>query len=40
MLATIFDSRFTVAPLALAPLTNIGVGSLQNNVGRTQKQQV
>jgi hypothetical protein len=31
-----------VAPLALAsaPLTDISVGSLQNNVGRFQKQQV
>jgi hypothetical protein len=26
--------------LALAPLTDIGVGSSQNIVGRTQKQQV
>jgi hypothetical protein len=49
MLDTIFDSRFDsrsigigTAPsaLALAPLTDIGIGSLQNNFGRTQKQQV
>jgi hypothetical protein len=29
-----------VAPLALALFTNISVGSQQNNIGRTQKQQV
>jgi hypothetical protein len=49
MLATIFDSQFNgrsigigTASLALelARLTDIGVGSKQNNVGHTQKQQV
>jgi hypothetical protein len=48
-LATIFNSRFdsrtisigtTSLALALAPLTNIGIGSSQSNVGRSQKQQV
>jgi hypothetical protein len=48
-LATIFDSRFdgrtisigtTSSASALAPLTDIGVGSSQSIVGRSQKQQV
>jgi hypothetical protein len=48
-LATIFDSRFdgrtvvistTSLAFALALLTDIGVGSSQSNVGRSQKQQV
>jgi hypothetical protein len=49
MLATIFNSQFdghtisistTSSASASALLTNIGVGSSQNNVGRSQKQQV
>jgi hypothetical protein len=49
MLATIFDSQFdgrtigigtTSLALALALFTDIGVGSLQSNVGRSQKPQV
>jgi hypothetical protein len=49
MLAIIFNSQFdgrtirigtTSLALALAPLTNIGVGSSQSNVGHSQKQQV
>jgi hypothetical protein len=49
MLTTIFNSRFdgrtisigtTSLASALAPLTNIGVSSLQSIVGHSQKQQV
>jgi hypothetical protein len=49
MLAIIFDSQFdgrtigigtTSSASASAPLTDIGVGSLQSNVGCSQKQQV
>jgi hypothetical protein len=49
MLATIFNSQFDGCSIGIgtassasasALLTDIGVGSKQNNVGRTQKQQV
>jgi hypothetical protein len=49
MLATIFDSRFDSHTIgigtassasALAPLTDIGIGSSQSIVGHSQKQQV
>jgi hypothetical protein len=49
MLATIFNSQFNGRSIGIgtassasasAPLTDLGIGSLQNNVGHTQKQQV